>query len=198
MAPEHSNLDSAMQYAHGPDTLPRLSDELRSSEFRYQTLEAVTGNTPDWLFLLDETLHIRFMNRPFGPNRPEAVLGRLFLDFVPQDIRPSLEEIYQKALGGIPARLELRKPGPDGTPGNFEHRIMPVIESGVVRALTVAVTDVTERKRAENELRTQVRILETMQEGVVLVDPVHHAIRLTNPTFEIGRASCRERVCMLV
>ena len=213
MAPEHSNLDSAMQSAHGSDTPLRLSDELRWSEFRYRTLtrtqamggsasdvstaaeeavrqseailRAVTENTPDWLFLLDETLHVRFMNRPFGANHPEAVLGRAFLDFIPQDVRPSLEEIYRKALAsGVPARLELRKPGPDGTPGNFEHRIMPVTESGVVRALTVAVTDVTERKRAENELRTQVRILETMQEGVVLVDPVHHAIRLTNPTFD--------------
>jgi PAS domain S-box-containing protein len=199
-----------MQYAHGPDTPPAVPDELRWSEFRYRTLaqtqavaaglgsvaeetvrqseailRAVTENTPDWLFLLDEALHVRFMNRPFGPNRPEDVLGRAFLDFIPQGVRPTLEEIYQKALvSGIPARLELHKPGPDGTPGNFEHRIMPVIESGVVRALTVAVTDVTERKRAENELRTQVRILETMQEGVVLIDPIHHAIRLTNPTFD--------------
>src|SRR5271170_1946000 len=95
MAPEHSNLDSAMQYAHGSDTPPAVPDELRWSEFRYRTLaqtqtvagvvgsvaegavrqseailRAVTENTPDWLFLLDETLQVRFMNRPFGPNRP--------------------------------------------------------------------------------------------------------------------------------
>jgi len=189
MALQHSNLDSAMQYAHGPDTPSPDADELQWSEFRYRqseaVLRAVTENTPDWLFLLDENLHVRFMNRPFGANRPEAVLGQAFLDFVPQELRSSLEEIYSQALStGVPARLELRKPGPDGTLGNFEHRIMPVIESGVVRSLTVAVTDVTERKRVENELRTQGRILETMQEGVVLVDPVNHAIRLTNPTFD--------------
>src|SRR6185437_13872998 len=111
--------------------------------------------------------------------------GRYFLDFVPPEIRASMEEVYRNTLAtGVPARLELRKPGPDGLPGNFEHRIMPVLDNGVVRSLTVAVTDVTERKRAENELRTQVRILETMREGVVLVDPANHAIRLTNPTFD--------------
>src|SRR3984957_18159483 len=191
MALEHSNLDSAIPYASGPASAPGDADwsefrkvaegALRKSE---AVLRAVTENTPDWLFLLDETLHVRFMNRPFGPNRPELVLGRAFLDFIPQDLRAGMEEIYGRALAtGVPTRLELQKPGPDGTPGNFEHRIMPVVEGGVVRALTVAVTDVTERKRAENELRTQVRILETMQEGVVLIDPVHHAIRLTNPTF---------------
>ncbi len=157
-------------------------DAVRKSE---AVLRAVTENTPDWLFLLNESLHIQFMNRPFGQNRPEAVLGRYFMDFVPREIRASMEDIYRTVLAtGAPARLELRKPGPDGLPGNFEHRVMPVIESGTVRSLTVAVTDVTERKRAENELRTQVRILETMQEGVVLIDPVNHAIRLTNPTFD--------------
>lgn len=92
MAPEHNNLDSAIEYA----------------------LRAVTENIPDWLFLLDENLTVRFMNRPFGPDRPEIVLGRAFFDFVPQDLRAGLEEIYRKALAtGAPARLELRKPGPD-------------------------------------------------------------------------------------
>jgi two-component system sensor kinase FixL len=181
MASEHSNLDSAIPYARGPGSQSDVPDEMRWSA----VLRAVTENTPDWLFLLDENLHVRFMNRPFGPNRPEILLGRAFLDFIPQDLRAGMEEIYGRALAtGTPARLELRKPGPDGSLGNFEHRITPVIENGVVRALTVAVTDVTERKRVENELRTQVRILETMQEGVVLVDPANHAIRLTNPTFD--------------
>jgi two-component system, LuxR family, sensor kinase FixL len=164
-------------------TTRKVAEEaLRKSE---AVLRAVTENTPDWLFLLDERLCVQFMNRPFGRNRPDIVRGCPFLDFVPQELRPSMEEIYRKALlEGVPGRLELRKPGPDGTPGTFEHRIMPVIDSGVVRSLTVAVTDITERKRAESELRMQARILETMREGVILIDPSNHAIRLTNPTFE--------------
>ncbi|HEY0339362.1 MAG TPA: PAS domain S-box protein [Steroidobacteraceae bacterium] len=176
------NVTGIVGSAYDITTRKVAEDALLKSE---AVLRAVTENTPDWLFLLDEKLHVRFMNRPFGPNRPETVMGLHFLDFIPQDLRPGMEEIYGKALtSGTPARLELRKPGPDGSLGNFEHRIMPVIEGGVVRSLTVAVTDVTERKRVESELRTQVRILETMQEGVVLVDPNSHAIRLTNPTFD--------------
>lgn len=164
-------------------TTRKLTEEaLRKSE---AVLRAVTENTPDWLFLIDERLGVQFMNRPFGKNRPEIVRGRSVLDFVPPELRAGMEAIYRKALAtGVSARLELRKPGPDGSPGTFEHRIMPVIESGEVRSLTVAVTDVTERKRAENNLRTQARILETMREGVVLIDPANHAIRLTNPTFD--------------
>jgi PAS domain S-box-containing protein len=157
-------------------------EALRKSE---AVLRAVTENTPDWLFLLDEQLHVQFMNRPFGRNYPDLVHGRHFMDFIPQELRPIMEPTYRKALTtGVAARLELRKPGPDGTPGHFEHRIMPVIESGVVRSLTVAVTDITDRKRTENDLLMQARILETMREGVVLINPANHAIRLTNPTFD--------------
>ncbi len=180
--PHTRSVTGVVGSAYDITTRKMAEEALRKSE---AVLRAVTENTPDWLFLLDEELSVQFMNRPFGQNRPEIVRGRAFLDFVPQERRASLEEIYRNALmTGVPARLELRKPGPDGTPGNFEHRIMPVVESGVVRSLTVAVTDVTERKRVENELRTQARILETMREGVVLIDPANHAIRLTNPTFD--------------
>ena len=73
-------------------TTRKVAEEaLRKSE---AVLRAVTENTPDWLFLLDESLNVRFMNRPFGPNRPETVLGKCFLDFIPQDLRPGMEEIY--------------------------------------------------------------------------------------------------------
>jgi PAS domain S-box-containing protein len=195
MATEHNSLDSAMQYVGGdPDRGPDERDELRWNELRCRTLasmapetvlRAVTENTPDWLFLLDEHLRVQFMNRPFGRNRPETVRGHAFLDFVPQEWRAGIEATYRKALtSGVAARVQLRKPGPDGTPGIFEHRIMPIVEDGVVRSLTVAVTDVTEHRRAENELRTQARILETIREGVVLIDPDNRVIKLTNPTFD--------------
>jgi two-component system, NarL family, sensor histidine kinase UhpB len=186
MALEHSNLDSAKQYGRGLDASPEDADDPRSRELRYRSAEeavrkseailrAVTENTPDWLFLLDENLHVRFMNRPFGPNRPDIVLGRAFLDLVPQERRANLEAIYRQALAtGVPARLELRKPGPDGLPGIFEHRIMPIVESGVVRSLTVAVTDVTERterKQLEREIieianREQQRIGSDLHDGL--------------------------------
>lgn len=164
-------------------TTRKVAEEaLRKSE---AVLRAVTENTPDWLFLLDEHLCVQFMNRPFGENRPETVRGHAFLDFVPPERRSSMEKIYRRALlDRVPARLELRESDPDGASRTFEHRIMPVIDSGVTRSLTVAVTDITERKRAESELRMQARILETMREGVVLIDSSNCAIRLTNPTFE--------------
>jgi len=48
----------------------------------------------------------------------------------------------------------------------------------------VNITEVTERRAQRDTLRTQSRILETMREGVVLVDAASNLIRLTNPTLD--------------
>jgi len=109
-------------------------------------LRAVTENTPDWLFLVDDSLRVRFMNRPFGQYRSEDVVGRSLLEFIPEAHRSNLEELYRGVLAtGEPARFELRHPNSNNTLAHHEHRVVPVIDSGVIRSLTVAVTDVTER-----------------------------------------------------
>jgi len=154
-------------------------------------LRAVTANTPDWLFLVDEALVIRFVNRQFGAHTAEQMVSRPLLDFIPGAHRARLMDLYLTVLvSGTPGRIEVRHAGEDGTVSHHEHRVVPVVERGTVRSLTVAVTDVTDRKRAESALReskdamhTQVRILETLQEGVVLLDAATAVVKLTNPMF---------------
>ena len=149
-------------------------------------LRAVTENTPDWLFLVDETLCVRFVNRQFGEFGSEDVIGRRLLDFIPAAHRASLEELYRGVLAsGAPGRIELRHRGADGNPSHHEHRVVPVIEAGVVRSLTVAVTDVTERKRAEAALRESQMTLQTVAESsadwLALFDRQRRCIFLNRP-----------------
>jgi PAS domain S-box-containing protein len=147
-------------------------------------LRAVTQNTPDWLFLVDGHLNVQFVNRQFGRHRPEAMLGRGLLDFVPEAHRQSLQELYRRVFSsGRPGQIELRHSDGSGNSTHHEHRVVPVIEGGHVRSLTVAVTDVTERQSQQDAMRTQARILETMQEGVVLIDAASGIVKLTNPMF---------------
>jgi PAS domain-containing protein len=47
MALEHSNWDSAMQYARGSDRPPETQEDLRWSEFRYRT---VASMAPGFIF----------------------------------------------------------------------------------------------------------------------------------------------------
>jgi PAS domain S-box-containing protein len=177
MTLEHSPWTSAMQYARGSDMPPGTQEDRRwESE---AVLRAVAESSPVWLFLIDENLQVRCLNRPFGPNRPDSAPGSGPLEFIPEGDRASMEELYRSVLTtGVPARLELRKPSPEGVLSLYEYRVMPVVESGTVRSLTVAVTDVTERhndvterKRLEREVieianREQQRIGSDLHDGL--------------------------------
>ena len=149
-------------------------------------LRAVTQNTPDWLFLVDEALRVRFVNRHFGPYGSEDVIGRRLLDFIPEAHQGSLEELYRRVLAsGRPGRIELRHAAEEGQTSHHEHRVVPVIEGGVVRSLTVAVTDVTERKRAEAALRESQMTLQTVAassaDWLALFDRQRRCIFLNRP-----------------
>src|SRR5262249_10081377 len=77
-------------------TTRKLAEQaVRESE---AVLRAVTENTPDWLFLVDEGLRVQFMNRQFGVHRSEAVVGRSLLEFLPEAHRGYVEELYRGVL----------------------------------------------------------------------------------------------------
>jgi PAS domain S-box-containing protein len=180
--PRTGAITGVLGSAHDVTTRKLAEQAVRESE---AVLRAVTENTPDWLFLVDDSLCVRFMNRPFGRFKSEDVMGRSLLEFIPEAHRANLEELYRGVLAtGTPARFEVQHPNSNNTISHHEHRVVPVVESGVVRSLTVAVTEVTERHSQQDTLRTQARILETMREGVVLIDTTTHLITLTNATFD--------------
>ena len=106
-------------------TTRKLAEQaVRESE---AVLRAVTENTPDWLFLVDESLRVRFMNRQFGQYRSEDVVGRSLLEFIPEAHRSKLEQLYRGVLAtGEPSRFELRHPNSNNTLSHHEHRVVPV------------------------------------------------------------------------
>jgi PAS domain S-box-containing protein len=146
-------------------------------------LRAVTDNVPDWLLLVDLDLNCRFANRAFLARTPAEFVGQSVLELVPSADRERLASILEYAVRSansisteltIPNEVEQR---------HFEVRAAPVIEQGAVAGLTVAITEITQRRLAETTLRTQATILETMREGVAVISR-DGTVRLTNPAFE--------------
>lgn len=151
-------------------TTRKLAEQaLRESE---AVLRAVTENTPDWLFLVDEQLRVRFVNRAFGGRGAEDLVGRTLSQILPAEHRANLEEQCRRVLAhGKPAHLDVEHAVDSGGTRQLELRIVPVVNAGAVRSLTVALTDVTERKRLERALieianREQQRIGSDLHDGL--------------------------------
>ena len=161
--PQTGAVIGAVGSAHDITTRKVAEEAVRSSE---AVLRAVTDNTPDWLFLLDDTLTVRFMNRSFRQWGAEDVLGRNLLDVLPADGRAQVEQLCRRVFATRePDRSQLRHANADGTTSYFEHRVVPVIDGGRVRTITVAVTDVTERILAEQAVRESQSVLQTIAQS---------------------------------
>ena len=146
-------------------------------------LRAVTDNVPDWLLLIDADLNCRFANREFLGRTPAELVGECVLELAPVAERQRLANVLEYALRASNAiSCELQIPANDAQ-RHFEFRAAPVIEQSSVAGLTLAITEITQRKLAERTLRTQATILETMREGVAVIGR-DGRMRLTNPAFD--------------
>ena len=146
-------------------------------------LRSVTDNVPDWLLLVNLDLKCRFANREFLGAAPSALVGQSVLELVPRAERERLANVLEYAIRSSNSiSTEVTIPV-EGEKRYFEMRAAPVIEQSAVAGLTVAVTEITQRKLAESTLRTQATILETMREGVAVITR-DGVVQLTNPAFD--------------
>lgn len=130
---------------------------------------AVTENAPDWLILVDTELRVKYANRPLRGVPVAEVIGRNGLDLLDPSVRGLLDAACQSALVEQKRSFaETYEQMPWGEWCHLEYSAAPIIQDGRAVGLSVRVSDVTGRKLAQQRLRTQARVLETMREGVVL------------------------------
>jgi len=155
---------------------------LRESQLR---LRAIAENSTDWLLLVDTRQQIVFANRPVLGIPPEQLAGRPLGDFSPPHDREATRRFIAGVLAGDdpqPQREQVIGDLAEG-PRVMLMRARPVHGGEAIVGVVLTITEITRQRRDERMLRLQARILETMREGVVLVD-AHNGIRLTNPAFD--------------
>ncbi|MDR3677091.1 MAG: PAS domain S-box protein [Acidobacteriota bacterium] len=130
-------------------------EDLRRSESKYRTL---VETSQDVIWSVDNECRITFMSpaaRHVYGYEPEELLGRHLTDLVPPEgLERELQEIERVMVGGASEGYEhvfLRK---DGTPVYLSCNSVALHDDHghVIGAMGVS-TDITERKRAEEELR---------------------------------------------
>lgn len=155
--------------------------KMREAESVLRTIADVTS---DWLLMLDKNMACVFINRDFGGRTPTELIGlpvdRLGAPIAGEGFTDTVRDVMST---GQPRTLEREA---EEIPGarSYELRLWPVRDRGDVTGVVVVVSDISERRAQELALRTQARILDTMAEGVVLVDASSSIIKLTNPAFD--------------
>lgn len=148
-----------------------------------ETLRQILGSLPDYLFVLDREMRVLFANRGAGGWTAEELEGRHIMDIFPSRLHPSVLAALNRALqsgqlDGFTAEIDTTT-----QPRHFDTVITPVRVDGQIVALAMIGTETTEQVRAERAIATQARMIESMLEGVAVVNE-HGLIEITNPAFD--------------
>ena len=138
-------------------------EELRMQEEQYR---AIFESSQDGLFMWDEQLRIVDVN-PAGlalyGYRREEIIGRTFPRTMPEAYVKERLDFVRRALAGETIHLETIVLRPDGSSFDADVRVMPFVQRGHRRALTV-VRDISERRGRERELqRSEARLRATIE-----------------------------------
>lgn len=135
-----------------------------------RTLAAVTAHAPDLLILLDAEARIRFINRPALGLTIAQLVGQSMFDIVDERVTAVLWPVHEAVRADAVARsATVEMADQTGALRVYDHRVAAVLDAGVVTGFSVSATDVTDRWRAEQLLRSAQALFETVAGSVTEV-----------------------------
>jgi PAS domain S-box-containing protein len=170
----------------------RTEEALRASEERFR---ALSENANDAIMRIDPEGKILYANPAAGRQMglaPQALNGKTYRDLgFPEDLaRDCGAAITRVFESGGPGRMEFQLPK-----GYWvDWSLAPEFTSdGNVEAVVISARDVTERKRAAEQLERLGMAIEQTSEIVIITD-THGSITYTNPAFERVTGHRRDEV----
>jgi len=149
----------------------KAEEALKESE---EKLRSLLENIPDFVITLDRNHKILMINRGIpGIVTAEQAIGTELFNYVEptqhEIVRECLEKVFQI---GMPERYEVRGMGPEGPDTAwYETRVSPNKLDGQIISVTLISRDITERKRAEEEITRLSQALAMTATAITLVGP---------------------------
>lgn len=149
-----------------------------------QAMQQVICSLPDLVLVLDRELHILFANRSLGQCTPEQMEGLPITEFLPEHLRPvALASMHRVLASGQADSYASEIEGADGQTRHFDIRVSAIRRDDRIVGVTLNATETTEQIRAERAIATQARMIESMLEGVAVINE-NGVIEITNPAFD--------------
>ncbi|UCH90102.1 MAG: PAS domain S-box protein, partial [Thermoplasmata archaeon] len=167
--------EPAMQVVFRDITSRKKTEEaLRESEAKYS---ALVEHAKDGVFIVQDG-KILFINKAISylGYTPEELIGKPFVDFVPEDHKKLLYERYRMRMEGkkVPSRYETKVLHKDGSIKDIEVSTGTIQYNGKPADMGI-VRDITERKRTEAALHESEeryrRVNENIQDVIFSLDP---------------------------
>jgi PAS domain S-box-containing protein len=153
-------------------------------ELRTTLVRGLLGALPEFLFVLDRQLNILVASRSVGQRTAQELEGKPIVDVFPPHLHAVALATLHRVLAngqidGFSAEIE----GFDGQQRHFDVRVTPFQPEERTSWLTLIATEITEQVRAERAIATQARMIESMLEGVAVINE-RGVIEITNPAFD--------------
>ncbi len=171
------------------DTRKRMENTLRESEAR---LEAAVGGSDiglwDWQAGTDYLAWLSDwpMRKGIRWAADQTTMADLLAVVHPDDWQRLIQDVERVTgddCGSVETEYRIRSVSGDYRWLQARARVVERSADGRAQRVVGACIDVDERRRAEEQLRTQARILDTMVEGVAVINPAGF-VELANPAFD--------------
>jgi len=166
------------------DAVGGASLEVVCPELGKPAVRSLLAGLPEYVFVLDRGFRILLASRDVGQRRADQLEGRSVIEIFPPHLHDVASATLQRVLtsgqaDGFSAQIE----GFDGQERHFDIRVNAYKPDEKTSWLCLVATEITEQVRAERAIATQARMIESMLEGVAVIDE-RGIIEITNPAFD--------------
>ena len=159
--------------------LKRAEEALHESEEKYRDL---VENINDAIYAHDEKGVLTYVSpviETFGGYRPEELIGRSFTEFIHPEDLPALLASFYRTLAGHLEPSEFRAITKSGKVCWVRSSSRPIRQGDRVVGLRGVLTDISERKRAEQQTATLLEVAKDISGTLNLQELLHRVERQT-------------------
>lgn len=165
----------------------RIEEALQESEERFRSL---VENAPYMIVIADREGKILLINYTAVGFTVEDTIGTSIYDYIPIEYHDEVSRCIDSVFeSGKTTAYEITGAGPEGTTSWYSTRLGPIKHDDQIIAVTLMVSDITERKKAEDDLREaqeKLRVVfDAIGEGITVVDATGTIVDVNNTVLDM-------------